>query len=191
MSQYYIKKRKLSSFIDWIENGKYYADVHLDSSVTVLTSYEGLSFADALTLEKEKQKALKFLEEFNEYMNELNDVEKVVANHIRRNVPLTGMSDKRYQEIRNNIYIKWCRKFMPSELIYVHEIDMDKFAYEIRKARLDKRYTIKSVAEFLLISESTIRSYETGRRLPRLNILFALLEIYEHDFNNFIKLILI
>ncbi|MDD4157640.1 MAG: helix-turn-helix transcriptional regulator [Candidatus Izemoplasmatales bacterium] len=191
MSQYYIKKRKLSSFIDWIENGKYYADVHLDSSVTVLTSYEGLSFADASTLEKEKQKALKFLEEFNEYMNELNDVEKVVANHIRRNVPLTGMSDKRYQEIRNNIYIKWCRKFMPSELIYVHEIDMDKFAYEIRKARLDKRYTIKSVAEFLLISESTIRSYETGRRLPRLNILFALLEIYEHDFNNFIKLTLI
>jgi len=191
VSQYYIKKRKLASFIDWIENGKYYADVHLDSSVTVLTSYEGLSFADASTLEKEKQKALKFLEEFNEYMNELNDVEKVVANHIRRNVPLTGMSDKRYQEIRNNIYIKWCRKFMPSELIYVHEIDMDKFAYEIRKARLDKRYTIKSVAEFLLISESTIRSYETGRRLPRLNILFALLEIYEHDFNNFIKLTLI
>ena len=89
MSQYYIKKRKLASFIDWIENGKYYADVHLDSSVTVLTSFEGLSFAEALTLEKEKQNALKFLEEFNEYMNELNDVEKVVANHIRRNVPLT------------------------------------------------------------------------------------------------------
>lgn len=191
MSQYYIKKRKLTSFIDWIENGKYYADVHLDSSVTVLTSYEGLSFADALTLEKEKQNALKFLDEFNEYMNELNDVERVVANHIRRNVPLTGMNDKRYQEIRNNIYIKWCRKFMPSEIIYVHEIDMYKFAYEIRKARLDKKYTIKSVAEFLLISESTIRSYETGRRLPRLNILFALLEIYEQDFNNFIKLILI
>lgn len=191
MSQYYIKKRKLASFIDWIENGKYYADVHLDSSVTVLTSYDGLSFADALTLEQEKQNALKFLDEFNEYMNELNDVERVVANHIRRNVPLTGMNDKRYQEIRNNIYIKWCRKFMPSELIYVHEICMDKFAYEIRKARLDKKYTIKSVAEFLLISESTIRSYETGRRLPRLNILFALLEIYEQDFNNFIKLILI
>lgn len=191
MSQYYIKKRKLASFIDWIENGKYYADVHLDSSVTVLTSYDGLSFTDALTLEQEKQNALKFLDEFNEYMNELNDVERVVANHIRRNVPLTGMNDKRYQEIRNNIYIKWCRKFMPSELIYVHEIYMDKFAYEIRKARLDKKYTIKSVAEFLLISESTIRSYETGRRLPRLNILFALLEIYEQDFNNFIKLILI
>lgn len=185
MSQYYIKKRKLASFIDWIENGKYYADVHLDSSVTVLTSYEGLSFADALTLEKEKQNALKFLEEFNEYMNELNDVEKVVANHIRRNIPLTGMSDKRYQEIRTNIYLKWCRKFMPSELIYVHEIDMNKFAYEIRKARLDKRYTIKSVAEFLLISEATIRSYETGRRLPRLNILFALLEIYEISCDDF------
>ncbi|MDD4157411.1 MAG: helix-turn-helix transcriptional regulator [Bacilli bacterium] len=191
MSQYYIKKRKLASFIDWIENGKYYADVHLDSSVTVLTSFEGLSFAEALTLEKEKQNALKFLEEFNEYMNELNDVEKVVANHIRRNAPLTGMSDKRYQEIRTNIYLKWCKKFMPSELIFVHEIDMDKFAYEIRRVRLAKRYTIKSVAEFLLISESTIRSYETGRRLPRLNILFALLEIYEQNFNNFIKMILI
>jgi len=191
VSQYYIKKRKLASFIDWIENGKYYADVHLDSSVTVLTSFEGLSFAEALTLEKEKQNALKFLEEFNEYMNELNDVEKVVANHIRRNAPLTGMSDKRYQEIRTNIYLKWCKKFMPSELIFVHEIDMDKFAYEIRRVRLAKRYTIKSVAEFLLISESTIRSYETGRRLPRLNILFALLEIYEQNFNNFIKMILI
>ena len=187
MSQYYIKKRKLASFIDWIENGKYYADAHLDSSVTVLTSNDGLSFADALTLEQEKQNALKFLDEFNEYMNELNDVERVVANHIRRNVSLTGMSDRIYQEIRTNIYLKWCRKFMPSELIYVHEIDMDKFAYEIRKARLDKRYTIKSVAEFLLISESTIRSYETGRRLPRLNILFALLEIYEISCDDFIN----
>ena len=189
MSQYYIKKRKLASFIDWIENGKYYADAHLDSSVTVLTSNDGLSFADALTLEQEKQNALKFLDEFNEYMNELNDVERVVANHIRRNVSLTGMSDRIYQEIRTNIYLKWCRKFMPSELIYVHEIDMDKFAYEIRKARLDKRYTIKSVAEFLLISESTIRSYETGRRLPRLNILFALLEIYEISCDDFINTI--
>lgn len=187
MSQYFIKKRKWGSFVSWVDDGKFYAECHLNSAVEVLTNYSGLSFKDALTLEQEKQNALKFLEEYNEFLSELNDVEKEVLNKIKSHVPLQGMSDDRFREIKQNLYLKWCRKYMPHEIVYIHEIDMDKFAKEIKQARLDKHYSRRHVAEFLLISDTTIRSYETGRRLPRLNILYALMELYEVKTDDFIQ----
>lgn len=47
---------------------------------------------------------------------------------------------------------------MPYEIVYVHEIDMDKFAKEIKQVRLDKHYSRRHVAEslYLLVFEQPL-----------------------------------
>ena len=70
-------------------------------------------------------------------------------------------------------------------------MDKKKLGIFLREARNKKYYSVNLVAEALGLSSSAIRSYEIGRRIPALNILYALCELYELDINKLIKSIIV
>jgi len=187
MSQYYVKKRSMHSFIDWVTYAHDRAVLHYSGAVEVLNC-SNLSDDDKKSLMNERDRATKYLREYDEFIGELNNVELLVLKHIvKYNNRIKGMSQDRYSKIKMDIYFKWCRKFMPFDLVYVHEIDSLKLALELKRGREEASFSRKSVAGFLVISESSMKMYEIGERTPKLNVLYALCELYGVDLNQVIK----
>lgn len=187
MSQYYVKKRSTHSFIDWMTYAHDRAELHYTEAVEVLNAVS-LSDDDIRSLVNERDRARKFLDEYNEFKNNLNDVELMVLKHIIKfDNRIKGMNQERYGRIKMGIYVKWCRKFMPSDLIFVHDFNCNALATVLREGRKNVGFTRKSVAEFLVISESSLKMYEIGARTPKINILYALSELYGLDIGQIIK----
>lgn len=187
MSQYYVKKKSMHSFIDWMSYAHDRAELHYSEAVQVLRA-GNLSEEDVKSLINERDRAKKFLDEYNEFKNNLNDVELIVLKHIiKYDNKIKGMSQERYGKIKMEIYVKWCRKFMPSDLIFIHELDRHKLSVVLKESRLNAGFSRKSVADFLIISESTMKMYELGERIPKINILYALCELYSLKIDEVIK----
>jgi len=55
---------------------------------------------------------------------------------------------------------------------------VETFAQKLTQARKDAGYTQRQVAEILLISKSTIASYEIGRTQPDIEMLGRLADFY-------------
>jgi transcriptional regulator with XRE-family HTH domain len=58
---------------------------------------------------------------------------------------------------------------------------------DIKKQRTETGYTVGGVADQIRINESTIRNYEHGNRLPRIDILYGLSQIYKLSVDDIIK----
>ena len=56
---------------------------------------------------------------------------------------------------------------------------VETFAQKLAQARKDAGYTQRQVAEILMISKSTIASYEIGRTQPDIETLGKLADFYE------------
>ena len=80
---------------------------------------------------------------------------------------------------------------MVDNLIYIHELDTAKLGKILKDKRIEKYYSVNSVTDFLGISSDVLRNYETGRRTPRINVLYALCELYELKIEDVIKEVLI
>ena len=187
MSQYYVKKRSMHSFIDWVTCAHNRAELHFNEATEILNGVT-ISIVDRNSLLNERERAKRYLDEYDKFISELNDVELLVLKHIiKYDNKIKGMVQERYGKIKMNIYVKWCRKFMPSDLIFVHELDKGKLCKMLRSGREEAGFSRKSVADFLVISESSLKMYELGERMPKINVLYALCELYGLDCQNLIK----
>ena len=152
---------------------------------------EGLSryYIDILTKEKEVSQQL--LDEYLLFIDELDEVERAVLLAYVYDKPIPpSMNEISYERIKIKVFKKWCFKFMNDNLIYVHELDVVKLGKIIKEAREKKYYSINSVAEFLGLTESSLRNYESGRRTPSINVLYALCELYDIKIVGIIKEVL-
>ena len=191
MAQYYVKKRAIHSYIQWATYSHDYAELHFTEAETILGMPEYAGECRDRLIE-ERGRAKKFLDEYDEFMAGLNEVELLVFKHIiKYDNTIKGMDFDRYKKIKLDLYKRWCRKFMPSELVYVHELDAKKLGSFLREARINSGFTRKSVANFLVISESAMKMYEIGERLPKLNVLYALCELYQMNFQETVEKTLI
>lgn len=141
---------------------------------------EGLSkyYIDALT--KEMNASQQLIDEYSLFIDELDEVEKAVLLSYVYDKPISpSMSEISYERIKIKVFKKWCFKFMNDNLIYVHELDVVRLGMILKEERKKKNYSINSVAEFLGLTESSIRNYESGRRTPCINVLYALCELYD------------
>lgn len=150
---------------------------------------EGLSRYYIDTLTKEKEVSQQLLDEYSLFIDELDEVERAVLLAYVYDKPIPpSMNEISYERIKIKVFKKWCFKFMNDNLIYVHELDVKKLGELLREARRKKYLSANNVAEFLGITESSIRNYEIGRRTPSINVLYALCELYEIDIKHIINL---
>jgi len=72
----------------------------------------------------------------------------------------------------------WSRICFPKHKLKIKSIDKVKIGKSIKEQRLYHRMSLKFVAELLHISEATLKSYEMGNRLVRLDVIYQLSQIY-------------
>ena len=136
---------------------------------------------------KEMDAANLLIKEYQIFIEELDEVEYKVLMSYVNDEPLESMDKNCYENIKLKVFKKWCKKFMFDNLIFIHELDTPKLGKILKDKRLEKYYSVNSVTDFLGISADVLRNYETGRRTPRINVLYALCELYELKIEDVIK----
>ena len=66
-------------------------------------------------------------------------------------------------------------------------IDKVKIGKVLKRERLFQGWSLKFVAELLNISEATLKSYEEGKRLVRLDVVYQLSQIYDVSVDDLIR----
>ena len=80
---------------------------------------------------------------------------------------------------------------MPYNIVYIHKIDISKLGSTLKKARINKDYKGSAIADFLGIAACTLRNFEAGNRMPQLNVLYALCELYDLKIDEVLKEVLL
>lgn len=171
---------------------KYWCQKVSDADISVFCCKSIIDSVDLSVKEKlinEKDVSQQLLYEYQLFFNELDETEKVVLLSYVYDKPIPpSMNSNCYENIKVKVFKKWCMKFMNDNLIYIHNLDTNKLGELLKEARKKKYLSVNSVAEFLGLTDSSIRNYENGRRTPGINVLYALCELYEIDIKHIINL---
>ena len=87
----------------------------------------------------------------------------------------------------HEIMRNWSRICFPKYKLKLKSIDKVKIGKTIKEQRLYHEMSLKFVAELLKISEATLKSYEIGTRLVRLDVIYQLSQIYNMTIDDLIK----
>lgn len=176
-------RKSRAAFQRWY---KYYIK---DAEVVIRTYKEtSLFYAGREDLYHE---AISILNQYESLKLSLTLIEnRVLHEHLIGKVTFPDMADSYLNQTIDMIYKKWTLICFPDENIYRKKITPKKLGKILRELRVKKRYSIPAVAEQLRINESTLRNYELGNRLPRIDILYALAETYKTSVDEIIKKVL-
>ncbi len=86
-------------------------------------------------------------------------------------------------EIMNN----WSRICFPKHKLKLKSIDKVAIGKSIKEQRLNHGMSLKFVADLLHISEATLKSYEMGTRLVRLDVIYQLSQIYNMTIDDLVE----
>lgn len=87
----------------------------------------------------------------------------------------------------DEIMRNWSKICFPEHKLKLKSIDKVKIGKIIKEQRLYHAMSLKFVAELLHISEATLKSYEMGTRLVRLEVIHQLSQIYNMTIDDLIK----
>ncbi len=87
----------------------------------------------------------------------------------------------------DEIMRNWSQICFPKHKLKLKSIDKLKIGKAIKKQRLLHAMSLKFVADLLQISESTLKSYEIGTRLVRLDVMYQLSQIYNMTIDDLIQ----
>jgi len=86
----------------------------------------------------------------------------------------------------DQIMRNWSRICFPKHKLKLKSISKKEVGKAIKNQRLINNMSLKFVADLLKISESTLKSYEMGTRLVRLDVMYGLSQIYNIAIANLI-----
>lgn len=89
--------------------------------------------------------------------------------------------------IQTEIISNWSKICFPKHKPKIKTIDKQEIGKVIKEQRLFHCYTLKYVADLLQLSEATLKSYEEGTRLVRLDVIYGLAQIYDISVNELIE----
>jgi len=87
----------------------------------------------------------------------------------------------------DEIMRNWSRICFPEHKLKLKSIDKVKIGKAIKNQRLYHDMSLKFVAELLHISEATLKSYEMGTRLIKLDVMYQLSQIYNMTIDDLIN----
>ncbi|SRR5690554_5477562 len=85
------------------------------------------------------------------------------------------------------IQYNWQKICFPKTKPKIKAIDKVKIGKALKRERQFQGLSIRFVAELLNISESTLKSYEEGNRLVRLDVIYQLSQIYDVSVDDLIR----
>jgi DNA-binding XRE family transcriptional regulator len=87
----------------------------------------------------------------------------------------------------DEIMRNWSRICFPNHKLKLKSIDKNEIGKAIKHQRLYHGMSLKFVADLLQISETTLKSYEIGARLVRLDVIYALSQIFNMTIDDLIQ----
>ena len=135
---------------------------------------------------KSYQEAKEILEQYEILKCSLSDEQ----NQLLEKSLINNEELKHNFETFNNldeIMRNWSRICFLKHKLKLKFIDKVKIGKAIKNQRLYHGMSLKFVAELLHISESTLKSYEIGVRLVRLDVMYGLSQIFNTTIDNLIQ----
>ena len=133
---------------------------------------------------KEKYKLSSIIvNDYKKLCESLNEFQKEILNKYYINGKLPPWETS--SEDRKTIYNNWKDIVFPNGVSRIKTVDIMSVAKTIKELRKNAGYNREEVAGLLNISVATLRKYEDGKSLVRLDILVSMLQIYGRDINEF------
>lgn len=160
---------------------------YLRRAKSVIKAYDNIENTDyRIKNIKQYKDAKEILEQYEVLKCSLSDdqnqlLEKSLINNkeLKHNFETFNHID----EIMRN----WSRICFPKHRLKLKSIDKVKIGKAIKNQRLYHGMSLKFLAELLYISESTLKSYEIGARLVRLDVMYGLSQIFNMTIDNLIQ----
>ena len=175
MYKYYFRKSE-RGFHDWCQRIYYCKDLVSDY----------YHFSDDMKEHyKEKYKlSLIIVNDYKKLCESLNEFQKEILNKYYINGKLPPWETS--SEDRKTIYNNWKDIVFPNGVSRIKTVDTMSVAKTIKELRKNAGYNREEVAGLLNISVATLRKYEDGKSLVRLDMLVSMLQIYGVEIERFI-----
>lgn len=95
-------------------------------------------------------------------------------------------SDKEERTAFLNIFDNWQEICFPERKYKLKTITKEEVGNRIKQLREEAGLTRTTVADILGISEATLKAYENGQRMLRLDVAYLLAQVYEIDLDQLI-----
>ena len=157
--------------------------------------YVGLAFDLVKTYEqnplmldaKEYGAAQKICRQYKVLLASLDKYErKLFENRIMKNKAIR-FTVKEERIAFDVIFENWQEICFPGRRYQLKTITKEQIGEKIRALRIKNGYTRKHVADIIGISEATIRAYENGDRMLRLDVAYQLVQIYGETLDSIIE----
>jgi DNA-binding XRE family transcriptional regulator len=160
---------------------------YLRRAKSVIKAYDGIeSTSYRIKNIKKYKEAKEIMEQYEVLKCSLSEEQnQLLEKSLINNVEL-----KHNFETFNNldaIMRNWSRICFPKHKLKLKSIDKVKIGKSIKEQRLYHGMSLKFMAELLHISEATLKSYEMGTRLVRLDVIYQLSQIYNISIDDLIK----
>ncbi|MGD9761717.1 MAG: helix-turn-helix domain-containing protein [Candidatus Izemoplasmatales bacterium] len=160
---------------------------YLKRAKSVIKGYDSIDSADYRIKNINKYKEAKeILEQYEILKCSLSDEQNQLLEKSLINNEELKYNFKTFNNI-DEIMRNWSRICFPKHKLKLKSIDKVKIGKTIKEQRLYHGMSLKFVAETLHISEATLKSYEMGTRLVRLNVIHQLSQIYNITLNELIN----
>ncbi|MFA5421917.1 MAG: helix-turn-helix transcriptional regulator, partial [Bacilli bacterium] len=174
MGNIFLKRRSLYLFYYWCNRTIPEAEFRYEMADQALKAGK-IDEVDISKIEKERDEAYREVFNYKTFLAELSDVEKeIVSSPQEPSNKLVGIKLAQFEDIRLEVFRKWCVKFLPKNIVYIREIDKMKLGKNLKESRLEKGYSAIDVCRYLGISEGALRNYENGNRVPSLSVFYVL-----------------
>ena len=178
MYKYYFRKYE-SGFHDWCERIYYCKEL--------VSDYYHFS-DDMKEYYKDRFNQSKIIvDEYKKLCESLNDTQKEILKEYYLNNKTIPWSVS--TEDKKTIYNKWEEIVFHNGVSRIKTVDTISVGSAIKELRKKAGYNREEVAGILNISVATLRKYEDGKSLVRLDILVSMLQIYGYDINEFLSFI--
>lgn len=179
MARNYIKSSGVKGLFEWID--KIYPSAVKDEKMISNLFSSSIVF-EPTTKENYKKRydeCVLIISDYQKFNHELTVAERsYIEKHKDFNF-LSSLQPMYLSRIKDSIMKKWERMFFPKTAVYIERFDRKKFGVSLRNARLNIGYSQEVVAEYFHIGVSSLRNYECGIRVPRIDILLALTRLYK------------
>ena len=178
MRKYYFRKNE-TDFQKWCR--RYVKDslLHIEY---VDRTYRGIM---RLFESEEYHEALIIVRQYRVLMASLTDQQREFLEHtLMRDI---YRFDKKGQATYRVIYENWCQICFPKHKSRIKTIDRFLIGKTLKELRLQNELSMSKVAELLNINYATLRAYESGERLVRVDVLYGLSQIYDTSVDRIIE----
>lgn len=169
----------------FFRDGDFYKWLKVIKEVKVRINYY-LKNPRGLISKEEYAEANMIYQQYKIYLSSLSENERNIIKSITSTKKDSAYNGRFFytQDMLNN----WKEIVLDTNHFKLLEIDISKLGKDIKKSREDTGLYRDEAARLLGISPSTLRSYEDGKRIIRIDVIYKMVQLYGIDLEKLLKL---